>query len=79
MRAEKGRQENFETEGWSVHLASYSICGQHVAEVEAIASGVTIARARERTREEAEGRALEKALTRWCSTQRTNFDLMVGG
>jgi hypothetical protein len=79
MRAENWQSQTFELDGWSVQLTSYSISGRYVAEVETTSSGVTISRAAEASRDNAENRALEKALVRLQSTRRINLDLTVGG
>jgi len=79
MRAENWQSQTFELDGWSVQLTSYFISGLYVAEVEATSSGVTISRAAEASRDDAENRALEKALVRLQSTRRINLDLTVGG
>ena len=79
MRAEHWQSQTLELEGWSVQLRSYFLGGRYVAEVEADSSGVTISRAAEVSRDDAENRALEKAVTRLRSTRRIDFDLTVGG
>ncbi len=79
MRAEDFRKQLLELEGWSVHLSSYRIGGQYLAEVEVESSGVTIARATDQTRITSEERAIEAAVRRLSRTRRLDFDLTVGG
>jgi hypothetical protein len=79
MRAEDFRKEPLELEGWSVHVTSYRIAGRYLAEVEALDSGVTIARATGEARVGAEKDAIQKALQRLRGTRRVDLDLTVGG
>jgi hypothetical protein len=79
MRAEDFRKQPLELEGWSVHLTSYRIGSQFLAEIEAEASGVTIARATDETRFIAEQQAVETAVRRLTRTRRVDLDLTVGG
>ena len=79
MRAEHWQSQTLELDGWSVQLTSYFIGGLYLAQVEGLSSGVTIARATEASRDNAENRALAKALTRLRSTRRIDLDLTVGG
>ena len=79
MRAEEFRKQSLELEGWNVHLSSFRIGGQYLAEVEVESSGVTIARATDETRAVAEERAVETAIRRLTRTRRLDFDLTVGG
>jgi hypothetical protein len=79
MRAEEFRKRSLELEGWSVHLSSFQIGGQYLAEVEVEASGVTIARATDEARVIAEERAVETAVRRLTRPRRLDLDLTVGG
>ncbi len=79
MRASGWRRDDLELDGWAVQVRSYLINDQYLAEVEVVSSGVTIARATETARADAERRAIDKALQRLQSTRRTHSDLMVGG
>jgi hypothetical protein len=79
MRAEDFCKQSLELAGWSVHITSYRIGGHYLAEVEAIDSGVTIARATGEQRGEAEKEAIEAAVKRLNRTRRVDFDLTVGG
>ena len=79
MRAEDFQKQPLELEGWSVHLTSYRIGSNYLAEVEAESSGVTIARVTDQTRAIAEERAVETAVRRLHRTRRSDFDLTVGG
>jgi hypothetical protein len=79
MRAEDFRKQPLELQGWSVHVTSYRIGGQYLAEVEALDSGVTIARATDETRAIAEEHAVQVALRRLNRTRRVDLDLTVGG
>ena len=79
MRASNWQKEDLELDGWAVQLRSYAINDQYLAEVEVVSSGVTIARATETIRAEAEQQALGKALQRLQATRQTPSDLMVGG
>ena len=79
MRAEDFCKQSLELEGWTVNITSYRIGGHYLAEVEAIDSGVTIARATDETRGKAEERAIGKAVERLNRTRRVDLDLTVGG
>ena len=79
MRAEDFRKQPLELEGWTVHVTSYRIGGHYLAEVEALDSGVTIARATGEARVTVEEDAIQKALQRLRRTRRVDLDLTVGG
>ncbi len=79
MRAEDFRKHPRELEGWAVHVTSYRIGGHYLAEVEAVDSGVTFARATDEARDKAEERAVEKAVERLSRTRHADMDLTVGG
>ena len=79
MRASNWQKEDVELDGWAVQLRSYAINDQYLAEVEVVSSGVTIARATETIRAEAERQALAKALQRLQASRQTPSGLMVGG
>jgi hypothetical protein len=79
MRAEDFRKQPLELAGWSVHISSYRIGGHYLAEVEALDSGVTIARATGERRDEAEEEAIQAAVKRLNRTRRVDLDLTVGG
>jgi len=79
MRAEESLKQSLELEGWHVHLSSFRIGGQYLAEVEVESSGVTIARATDELRAIAEERAIESATKRLLRTRRVDLDLTVGG
>jgi len=79
MRAEEFRKQPLELEGWSVHLSSFRIGHQYLAEVEVESSGVTIARATHETRAIAEEQAIETAANRLSRTRRLDLNLTVGG
>ena len=79
MRAEDFRKQPLELGGWTVHITSYRIGGQYLAEVEALDSGVTIARATGDAREKAEEEAMQRAVKRLSRTRRVDLDLTVGG
>ena len=79
MRAEDFRKQPLELEGWAVHVTSYRIGGHYLAEVEALDSGVTIARATGEARVTVEEDAIQKALQRLRRTRRVDLDLTGGG
>jgi hypothetical protein len=79
MLAEDFQKQPLELAGWNMHLTSYRIGSNYLAEVETESSGVTIARATDRTRAIAEERAVETAVRRLKRTRRSDFDLTVGG
>lgn len=79
MQAEDFHKQLMELEGWMVNLTSYRINGRYLAEVEAISSGVTIARATHEARAVAEQDALGAAIKRLSRTRRMDLDLTVGG
>jgi hypothetical protein len=79
MRAENFSKQPLELAGWNVHLTSYRIGGHFLAEVEALDSGVTIARATAERRDEAEEEAVQAAVKRLNRTHRVDLDLTVGG
>ena len=79
MRADGFQKKPLDLGGWAVHLTSYQLGHQFVAEVEAISSGVTVARANHDDRALAEEHAIETALRRLGRTRRIDLDLTVGG
>jgi len=79
MPAEDFQKQPLELAGWAVHLNSYRLGESYVAEVEAISSGVTVARANDSERAIAEEQAIETALKRLGRTRRVDLDLTVGG
>jgi hypothetical protein len=79
MWAEEFQKQPLELEGWPVNVTSYRIGGLYLAEVEAISSGVTVARATNEAREIAEEQAIETAVKRLGRTRRVDLDLTVGG
>ncbi len=79
MQAEDFCKRPLELAGWSVRIISYRIGGRYLAEVEALDSGVTIARATGEGRGEAEEEAIHTAVKRLNRTRRVDLDLTVGG
>jgi hypothetical protein len=79
MRAEDFKKHPLELDGWMVNVTSYRIGGLYVAEVEAISSGATIARATNEARAIAEKQVIETAVKRLGRTRRVDLDLTVGG
>ena len=62
-----------------VHVSSYRIGVHYLVEVEALDSGVTIARATDGDRAKAEEEAIQTAAKRLSRTRRVDLDLTVGG
>ena len=79
MQAEDFRKQPLELAGWTMQVSSYRIGGHYLAEVEALDSGVTIARATGEARGETEQEAIQTAVKRLSRTRRVDLDLTVGG
>jgi hypothetical protein len=79
MRAEDFHKHPLRLEEWLLNVSSYRIGDRYLAEVEAVDSGVTIARATAEAREKAEEMVIEKAAERLARTRRFDLDLTVGG
>jgi hypothetical protein len=79
MRAEDFHQHPLQLDKWLLNVTSCRIGDRYLAEVEALDSGVTIARATAEVRENAEALVIEKAADRLAGTRRFDLDLTVGG
>jgi hypothetical protein len=77
MRAENWEKREWEIEGWPVKVTSYQLGDSYVTEIEASASGATVARATAKTSGDSWKEASEAARRRLLRTRRMN--LTVGG
>jgi hypothetical protein len=77
MRAENWQRRELEIEGWPVKVTSYEIGDSYITEIEASATGSTIARATGKTSADSWKEASEAASRRLLRTRR--MDLTVGG
>ncbi len=77
MRAENWDRRELEIEGWPVKVTSYQIGDSYITEIEASASGSTIARGIAKTSGDSWKQASEAAGRRLLRTRR--MDLTIGG
>jgi hypothetical protein len=77
MRAENWKRRESEIEGWPVKVTSYQIGDSYITEIEASASGSTIARAIGKTSGDSWTQASEAASRRLLRTRR--MELTIGG
>ncbi len=77
MRAENWDRRESEIEGWPVKVTSYQIGDSYITEIEASASGSTIARGIGKTSGDSWKAASEAASRRLLRTRR--MDLTIGG
>ncbi len=73
------RRRRVEIAGWDLDVTSYRIGTRYLAEVEAVSSEVTIARAIDDVRFIAEELAIQTATLRLTRPRPTDLDLTVGG
>jgi hypothetical protein len=73
------RKRPVEVAGWELEVTSYQIGTRYLAEVEAVSSGVTIARAIDDARFIAEKLAIQTAALRLTRPRPIDLDLTVGG
>jgi hypothetical protein len=77
MRAENWEKRELEIEGWPVKVTSYQLGDSYITEIEARASGSTVARAIAKTSADSWKEASEAARRRLLRTRRMN--LTIGG
>lgn len=70
MRAEDYSERNEEIAGWRIHIVSYQLGDRYHCTIDNVDPGARVARAEGATREDAEGRALEKAGEYLAQTRR---------
>ena len=70
MKVEEYSERKVEMEGWEVRLSSYRIGVEFYCHADNVSPGATIARTQAATREEAEGKALERARKHLAGTRR---------